>query len=203
MVWQCYDGASVMSSCVNGVQMRIREKAPLATYVDYAWHVLNLELNPWNNAPEIWNMYGTVKSVTNFINESAKRREIVPRTHLVKMVVDHWWHCVTLHLLSGTMHFCCSQSRIPLHSKHSMALLYNVEIWRQLIVRRERVELRLDSNDLLVIPRTKPITASRAFRIDAPKGWNSFPATVRSSDSTNGFRRQLKTHLFDLAYNWP
>ena len=56
--------------------------------------------------------------------------------------------------------------------------------------------------DLLVIPRTKTVTASEAFRIAAPKVWNSLPPTVRSSDSITGFRRRLKTHLFDLAYNW-
>ena len=62
--------------------------------------------------------------------------------------------------------------------------------------------LRSAVSDLLVIPRTKTVTASRAFRIAALKAWNSLPATVRSSNSINGFRRQLKTHLFNLAYNW-
>ena len=55
--------------------------------------------------------------------------------------------------------------------------------------------LRSAVSDLLVIPRTNTVTASRAFRIAA--------ATVRSCDSINGFRRQLKTHLFDLAYKSP
>ena len=58
-------------------------------------------------------------------------------------------------------------------------------------------------SNLLVISRTKTVTVSRAFRIAAPKVWNSLPPTVRSSDSITGFRRQLKTRLFDLAYNWP
>ena len=62
--------------------------------------------------------------------------------------------------------------------------------------------LRSAVSNLLVIPRTKTVTAFRAFRIAAPKIWNSLPTTVRS-DSITGFRRQLKTDLFDLAYNWP
>ena len=74
-VGQGYDGASAMSGCVNGVQTRIREKAPLAIYFHCASHVLNLVLNTGNNVYEIRNMHGTVKSVTNFINESATRRE--------------------------------------------------------------------------------------------------------------------------------
>ena len=76
MVGQGYDGASAMSGCVNGVQTRIRKKAPKPTYVHYASHVLNIVLNMENNVSEIRNMYGTVKSVTNFTNVSDKRREI-------------------------------------------------------------------------------------------------------------------------------
>ena len=63
--------------------------------------------------------------------------------------------------------------------------------------------LRSAVSDLLVISRTKTVAASRAFRIASPNVWNSLSATVRSSDFIKGFRRQLKTHLFDLAYNSP
>ena len=89
MVGQGYDEASAMSGCVNGVQTRILEKAPLAKYVHCASHVSNLVLNTGNNVSEIRNTYGTVRSVTNVIN-SRLRREKLPRTHLVKMVVEHW-----------------------------------------------------------------------------------------------------------------
>ena len=76
MVGQSYDGASAMSRCVNGVQTRILEKAPLAIYVHCTSHFLNLVLNTGNNVSEIRKMYGTVKRFTDIINESAKRREI-------------------------------------------------------------------------------------------------------------------------------
>jgi hypothetical protein len=76
MVGQGYDGAAAMSGCVNGVQAKVRQTAQLATYVHCASHVLNLVLNTACCVPEIRNMFGTVKEVTNFINESAKRREI-------------------------------------------------------------------------------------------------------------------------------
>jgi hypothetical protein len=76
MVGQGYDGASSMSGCLNGVQTKVREIAPLAAYVHCSSHVLNLVLNTACSVSEIRNMFATVKEVTNFINESAKRREI-------------------------------------------------------------------------------------------------------------------------------
>ena len=77
LVGQGYDGASAMSGCTNGIQSKVREVAPLATYVHCSSHVLNLVLNTACAVSEIRNMFGTVKEVTNFVNESAKRREIL------------------------------------------------------------------------------------------------------------------------------
>jgi len=68
-----------MSGCVRGVQTLIRKEAELATYVHCSSHILNLILNTANSVSEIRNMFGTVKEVTNFINESAKRRAIAEK----------------------------------------------------------------------------------------------------------------------------
>ena len=38
------------------------------------------------------------------------------------------------------------------------------------------------------------------FADAAPVEWNSLPQTVRTQQTINGFRSQLKTHLFRLAY---
>ena len=54
---------------------------------------------------------------------------------------------------------------------------------------------------LLVVPRTKIATASRAFHVAAPRTWNSLPLEVRSITSTRTFYQRLKTHLFDSAYH--
>jgi len=43
----------------------------LATYVHCASHVLNLVLNTAAAVSEIRNMFGIVKEITKFINESA------------------------------------------------------------------------------------------------------------------------------------
>ncbi|CAK6971671.1 zinc finger MYM-type protein 1-like [Scomber scombrus] len=43
-VGQCYDGASVMSGCNNGVQEKFRKEVPQAIYIHYHAHRLNLVL---------------------------------------------------------------------------------------------------------------------------------------------------------------
>ena len=37
----------------------------------------------------------------------------------------------------------------------------------------------------------------------APTEWNKLPQAVRTQDSITGFRQQLKTYLFSLAYPPP
>ena len=43
----------------------------------------------------------------------------------------------------------------------------------------------------------------RAFAVAAPFEWNRLPQIVRSQQTVTGFRSQLKTHLFRLAYPPP
>jgi len=81
MVGQGYDGAASMAGCFSGVQKKIREFAPMATYVHCASHALNLVLNTGSSVSDIRNMFGTVREVTMFINDSAKRR-VLARTAL-------------------------------------------------------------------------------------------------------------------------
>ena len=41
----------------------------------------------------------------------------------------------------------------------------------------------------------------RAFSVAGPKTWNGLPESIRSADSTAGFKRKLKTHLFNMCFN--
>lgn len=66
-----------MAGHINGVQANIKLEAPLAEYVHCSSHVLNLVLNAACAVPEIRDMFATVREVTKFLNESAKRRIIV------------------------------------------------------------------------------------------------------------------------------
>ena len=80
-IWICstgqgYDGAASMDGCFSGVQKKVRDVAPLATYVHCASHVLNLVLNTDSSVSEICNMFSTVREFTRFINDSAKRRTV-------------------------------------------------------------------------------------------------------------------------------
>ena len=64
-----------------------------------------------------------------------------------------------------------------------------------------RRALRSASTSRLVIPPIKLSTVgSRAFPVAAAQVWNGLPEAVISSYSLLSFRRQLKTHLFQLSH---
>ena len=67
----------------------------------------------------------------------------------------------------------------------------------------ELCDLPLLFCSLLSVPRCNLEFGSRAFRISAPKIWNSLSANIRDSPSLPTSRRQLKTHYFQLAYLSP
>ena len=50
---------------------------------------------------------------------------------------------------------------------------------------------------MLKVPRTSTPYGDRAFSSCAPKLWNALPLYIRSSNSINYFRKQLKHHLFE------
>ncbi|XP_076841983.1 uncharacterized protein LOC143486075 [Brachyhypopomus gauderio] len=59
-----------------------------------------------------------------------------------------------------------------------------------------------DANLLTPTTSTKHRSiGDRAFAIAAPTLWNSLPLTIRNSDSLHSFKHNLKTHLFQSAYN--
>ena len=64
-----------------------------------------------------------------------------------------------------------------------------------------RRALRSASTRRLVAPPIKLSTVDRrAFPVAAAQVWNGLPEGVVSSSSLQTFRRQLKTHLFQLSY---
>ena len=53
----------------------------------------------------------------------------------------------------------------------------------------------------LTVPRTRLKTyGDRAFSVVGPKMWNDLPVDIRTSNSLDGFKKKLKTHLFNLAF---
>ena len=65
-----------------------------------------------------------------------------------------------------------------------------------------RANLRSAKDSLsLVIPATKLKTyGDRAFSVGGPLLWNDLPFSLRNCKTTESFKRQLKTHLFCVAY---
>ena len=60
--------------------------------------------------------------------------------------------------------------------------------------------LRSESRQLLVLPKSRSKLGSRAFSVSAPSLWNSLPIEIRLSDSVFSFRKKLKTYFFPLAF---
>ena len=72
----------------------------------------------------------------------------------------------------------------------------------ELLNRYEPVRsLRSCDHNLLTVPRCRTVIASRAFSVAAPSLWNSLPTNIKNSGSIANFKKNLKTHLFNLAYD--
>ena len=62
--------------------------------------------------------------------------------------------------------------------------------------------LRSSGKNLLQVPKSNQIFyGNRSFYVAGPKLWNSLPQEMRLVMKLDSFKRQLKTHLFKLAYD--
>jgi hypothetical protein len=62
--------------------------------------------------------------------------------------------------------------------------------------------MRSDEKKLLVVPRSQTVRyGDRNFKNVGPALWNMLPDEMRSCDSVDSFKRQLKTYLFLNAYD--
>ena len=64
-----------------------------------------------------------------------------------------------------------------------------------------RERLRSAATQNYDIRRVKLKFGERAFAVADPKAWNSLPDSLKQINDTVKFRKDLKTHLFNLAYN--
>ena len=74
---QCYDGASVMSGKISGLNIQIKEKVPCAIYTHCLAQRLNIVLS--NSVAEntnASNFFSIIQSLYVFITESAGRLEV-------------------------------------------------------------------------------------------------------------------------------
>ena len=64
-----------------------------------------------------------------------------------------------------------------------------------------RTGLRYAASSTVAVPRTRSSLGDRSFAAAGPRAWNKLPPPLRRVSSAATFKRQLKTFLFDNAFN--
>ena len=78
VVAQCYDGAAVMSSGINGVQAKVKEKCPLALFIHCYAHKLNLVLTQGSSKlRECKIFFSNLNGLAAFFSRSPKRAQLL------------------------------------------------------------------------------------------------------------------------------
>ena len=81
---------------------------------------------------------------------------------------------------------------------HDMAPLYLKEL---LHIHSRDSRLRQSGRLILRQPIARKCVGEQSFKVVAPKLWNTLPEELRAAQSLNVFKRQLKTHLFNMYFN--
>ena len=88
---------------------------------------------------------------------------------------------------------------------HAAANNNNPEYITKILVRnsllQERAELRSFTSGDYVVPRSKTEFGKRAFCVAEPTTWNELPPELRHMRDIQTYKRALKTHLFNAAYD--
>ena len=64
-----------------------------------------------------------------------------------------------------------------------------------------RTGLRSAASSTVAVPRTRSSLGDRSFAAAGARAWNKLPPPLRRVSSAATFKRQLKTFLFDHAFN--
>lgn len=94
LVGQCYDGASVMSGHLNGLQKKIKDKAPQAVFVHCLAHRLNLVLQQsFLRMSKCRIFFASLSGIPSFFHHSAKRSFALNSTsarHIPSITETRW-----------------------------------------------------------------------------------------------------------------
>ena len=63
-----------------------------------------------------------------------------------------------------------------------------------------RPGLRSASAALNTLPRLRTVMGERSFSFAGPEAWNSLSDQLHTVESTPSFKRQLKTHFFNVSF---
>ncbi|XP_041850455.1 zinc finger MYM-type protein 1-like [Melanotaenia boesemani] len=78
VVAQCYDGAAVMASGLNGVQAKVKEKVPMALFIHCYAHRLNLVLTQGvSKLKECKVFFANLSGLAAFFSRSPKRTQLL------------------------------------------------------------------------------------------------------------------------------
>ena len=86
-------------------------------------------------------------------------------------------------------------------SLHQAAPPYLSRLVNYHIQRRRGLHSEEDTSKLEIPKTTKKRFAARSFSVLGPTLWNNLPSELRKITSYTIFKKQLKTHLFKLAFN--
>ena len=65
-----------------------------------------------------------------------------------------------------------------------------------------RPGLRSAASSTVAVPQTTSSLGDRSFAVAGPRAWNKLPPPLRRVYSAATFKRQLKTFLYNHAFNW-
>ena len=72
---------------------------------------------------------------------------------------------------------------------------------QQTTLRRLRQGFRSAATSNYVKPRLRTKFGESAFSFAGPHAWNKLPAALHATSNLNAFKKQLKTHLFNIAFS--
>ena len=86
-------------------------------------------------------------------------------------------------------------------SLHNAAPPYLTRLVNYYTPKRRGLCSEEDTSKLAVLRTTKKTFAARSFSVLGPTLWNNLPRGLQEITSYTTFKKQLKTHLFRLAFN--
>ena len=121
-------------------------------------------------------------SAARIVHKAGRRQEIMP-----SLKQFHW-----LPVASRVRFKVCCLTHRAVHGQGPKYL-------QDMIIICD-TDLRSGDSITLQVPRTRTKTGDRAFAAAAPHKWNLLPVMLRNIENYDPFKKQLKHHLFQLAY---
>ena len=133
-------------------------------------------------------------------------------SHVTPLLIDlHWLpveYCVRYKLLLFTfkgIHQLAPQYINEMFTRKPT--LYRSQlssVARSIVFVNSNVSWDIIFDDIiyLSVPRTKSVTfGQRSLAVTGPQLWNSLPIDIKMENSLDGFKRKIKTYLFQQAFN--